>query len=56
MIEKIKSSLGTIIKLIDELELSIVGKNIITNERRSVVCDSEEFKKILLNLLQITNH
>lgn len=48
MIEKIKWSLGTIIKLRDELELSIVGKDIITNERRSVVCDSEEFKKIFI--------
>ncbi|AVN60018.1 hypothetical protein CG007_00015 [Mesoplasma entomophilum] len=48
MIEKIKWSLGTIIKLRDELELSIVGKDIITNERRSVVCVSEEFKKIFI--------
>lgn len=48
MIEKIKWSLGTIIKLRDELELSIVGKDIITNERRTVVCVSEEFKKIFI--------
>ncbi|PPE06671.1 rod shape-determining protein [Mesoplasma corruscae] len=49
-VEKIKWSIGTIIKLRDELELSIFGRDLITNDRRVIVCASAEIKKLFIRL------
>lgn len=50
IIEKIKWSLGSVIKLRDDLELIINGRDMITNERRTVTVNDSEFKKIFTQI------
>ncbi|WP_026389443.1 rod shape-determining protein [[Acholeplasma] multilocale] len=49
-LEKIKWSLGSVIKLRDELELQLPGRDMITNARKTVVVKDGDFKKIFIQL------
>lgn len=49
-IEKIKFNIGSVIKLRDKLELNIVAKDILTNEKKKIIIKDYDFKKIFTNL------